>query len=167
MISSALKAANNFMQVSPDIRQEGMDATTALQTRVVASYLNGMQPVIFSYNHASMNNYIECASARKNTGGSNRNIKGDLEKCRIFKSIWSNPGQKHSYTKQEFYEMMQQLVDGFEFVLSIVDNEKIPLAAALRMPSVDKMQLSQMTEVVVRRMLIAFDFYEFDGVHRI
>jgi hypothetical protein len=52
---------------------------------------------------------------------------------------------------------MDQVADGFDFVVSITVKKEIPFAAALQKSAVTELNLAQMVGVCLRRMLISFD----------
>lgn len=150
-INEALDFAAIAMQNSPERRARVRELALNLQQRVVARYLDGLGSVCISYAYKDMGI--------------------DEEDTDVFK-ILSMSKQKLSdrnrtASKEEVFGLMDQVVRGFEFVVSITDKRRILFSKALKKSGFQDIMLVDLVGACIRRMLISFDVGDYDAALRL
>lgn len=154
LIEESFDLLSIFIESSPERREETREFVPNIQCRIIKMYSVGLSKVYVRYSIVSMS----IGSFPEETRMLIRRIKmlhPDIE-------------QEACPSQELFNKLMNQLVHGFEFVVSVTKGRQVPLLRAFdHGSSLNNCVLLPIIFVCVRKMLVSFDLGDYSTVSRL
>mmetsp|Transcript_17947 Transcript_17947/g.44356 ORF Transcript_17947/g.44356 Transcript_17947/m.44356 type:complete len:738 (+) Transcript_17947:117-2330(+) len=151
----AFNLLKRFIELSPEQRDEAREFASSLQKRIVKEYTNGLSDLYSQYLRVDM-----AVRSKDNSGG----LMAMLEVLEARKP--DVPMEQLPASPEEGNRLMDELAKGFELVVQVVEKSKD--ISLLRVFDNDVLSLlGPIVQVLVRKMLIAFDKGDYECAARL
>lgn len=92
----------------------------------------------------------------------------DADRAPLFmKNIVGRKDGQTKASKEDIHGAMHEIVGGFEFIVSIADRLRIPFTNTVKKHGNFEVQFLHLIPTCVRKMLISFDFRDYDTALRL